>query len=59
MNAPPRKAIGKMIRLAMDVAACCVFANAPTSSPMDMNASVPQTISGIAIHQDAVSFRPK
>src|SRR5207245_2152086 len=39
-------AMGKMIRLAMEVAACWVRASAPTGSPMDMNASVPQTTTG-------------
>ena len=59
MNAPPRNAIGKMIRFAIAVAACCVLATAPTSRPIDMNASVPQITTGIAIHQEAVSFSPK
>ena len=59
MNAPPRNAIGKMIRLAMEVAACWVLAIAPTSRPIDMNARMPQTTSGIAIHQAAVSRSPK
>ncbi len=59
MKAPPRNAIGKMIRFAIAVAACWVFAIAPTSRPIDMNARMPQTTSGIVIHHAAVSCRPK
>ena len=43
----------------MAVAASWVLANEPTSRPMAMNASVPQITTGIAIHHEAVSFRPK
>src|SRR5215469_11331899 len=59
MNAPPRNAIGSTTRFAIAVAACWVLATEPTSSPMDMKARVPQISTGIAIHQDAVSLRPK
>ena len=43
----------------MAVAACWVLAMAPATSPIAMNASVPTSTTGIAIHQDAVSFSPK
>src|ERR1017187_2655117 len=59
LNAPPRNAIGKMIRLAIEVAACCVLETPPTRRPVDMNARVQQIPTGIAIHQDEVSFSPK
>src|SRR5215475_5069013 len=59
MKAPPRNAIGKMIRLAIEVAACWVLAIAPTNRPIDMKARIPQTTSGMVIHQNAVSLRPK
>ena len=43
----------------MDVAACWVLANDPTSRPIDMNDSVPAMTTGIAIHHEAVSLSPK
>src|SRR6266487_519887 len=58
-KAPPRNAIGRITRLAMEVAACWDFATAPTSRPMERNAAVPQATIGMAIHHDAVSFSPK
>jgi len=48
-----------MITFATAVAACCVLANDPTSSPMAMNASVPHSTTGMDIHQYADSFSPK
>jgi hypothetical protein len=59
MKAPPRNAIGKTRRLTIEVAACWVLAIAPTRRPIDMNARMPQTTSGMVIHQDAISWSPK
>ena len=58
-NEPDRNAMGIVMRLAMALAASVDLAFAPASSPIDMNASVPHRISGIAIHHEWDSLRPK
>ena len=42
-NVPDRNAIGSTMKLAIALAASSVLAIDPTSSPIDRNASVPQT----------------